>query len=133
MNKVILVGRIGHTPLSRRLPSGKMLVTFSIATDRFVKKKDGVFENFSDWHNIVYFDASPQKVENLLKSKGRKVSVVGEIRPRKYKNRQGFDAYVTEIIASEVRIEEKILDNFEDAEHVDDDGSIDFENTFRSL
>jgi single stranded DNA-binding protein len=56
LNKVMVIGYLGHDPVLRHLPSSGQPVTgFSVATDESFKGKDGNRQDRVEWHNIVVF------------------------------------------------------------------------------
>ena len=55
VNKVILVGNLGRDPEMRALPSGQQVATFSVATSRRYKDRDGNRKDETEWHNIVVY------------------------------------------------------------------------------
>lgn len=112
MNKVILIGNLGHEPKVSGTSSGTERCTFSIATsEQWVK--DGRKQERTDWHNIVVWGKQAAACGEYLR-KGSKVCVDGKIVPREYE-KDGDTKYVTEIIANFV----EFLDGKADREQSD--------------
>ena len=53
VNKVILLGSVGHDPEVKYTPSGTPVGRFSLATNERFKDKSGQFQDRTEWHNIV--------------------------------------------------------------------------------
>ena len=97
VNRVVLVGRLGHDPDMRYLPEGQARTRFSLATDR--PTRAGTPPE-TDWHQVVCWERLAEfAVEHL--AKGRLVCVTGRVAYRTFE-RDGHRQRVTEIIASEV-------------------------------
>lgn len=61
MNKVFLIGHLGHDPNLRQTDHGKAVANFSVATDEKVKRGAG-FEKVTTWHKIIEWE---KQVENF--------------------------------------------------------------------
>ena len=98
INKVILVGNLGRDPEIRSLPSGQPVASFSIATSRKWKDKEGNRQEETEWHNIVCYGRQAEIAGQFL-TKGKQIFVEGRIRTRSWEDRQsGEKKYKTEII-----------------------------------
>ena len=53
VNKVILVGNLGRDPEMRHTQSGQAVATFSVATSRRWRDKDGQQQEQTEWHRVV--------------------------------------------------------------------------------
>lgn len=100
LNKVMLIGNVGHTPEVKTGDSGKW-VRFTLATtDRAYTTKDGVtIPERTEWHNIVANGKLAEVVENYV-TKGSKLYIEGKLRSRKYTDKNGVERTVTEVYAS---------------------------------
>ena len=98
MNLVMLIGNLSRDPETRVTPSGKSMCNFSIAVGRKFKDRSG--EKITDFFDIVAFG---QLADNCAKylSKGKKVSIVGELQNSKYE-KNGETRYKTGVVANEV-------------------------------
>ena len=104
VNKVILVGRAGKDPETRYTPSGSAVTNLSIATSESWKDKaTGEKQERTEWHNIVFFNRLAEVAGEYLK-KGSQIYVEGQLRTRKWQDKQGQDKYTTEIVASEMQM-----------------------------
>ena len=55
LNKAIIIGNLTRDPEIRAIPSGMQVCSFSVATNRVWKDKDGNKKEQADFHNIVVF------------------------------------------------------------------------------
>lgn len=104
INKAIVVGNLGNDPESRALPSGGAVTNISVATSESWKDKStGENQERTEWHKIVFFNRLGEIAAEYLK-KGSKVYVEGQLRTRKWQDKDGNDRYSTEIIGSEMQM-----------------------------
>ena len=101
LNKAFVYGHLGRDPELRALPSGSQVATFSIATTRVYKDKDGNKQEQTDWHNIVVFGRQAEVVAQYLK-KGSAALIEGRIQTRSWEQ-DGQKKYRTEIVADRVQ------------------------------
>lgn len=105
VNRVILIGNLGHDPDAKLLPDGKPVTKISIATS---EKSKGV--TITEWHNITFFGNVAKVAAQYLK-KGAKVYVEGKIRTNTWKGKDGTDKKGTEIIGSSMQMLGSKADN----------------------
>src|SRR6187401_2807568 len=99
VNKVILVGNLGRDPEVRSLPSGQPVASFSVATSRRFKDRDGQRQEQTEWHNVVCFGRQAEIAGQYL-TKGKQVFIEGRIQTRSWDDKNsGEKKYKTEIIA----------------------------------
>lgn len=106
LNKVFLIGNLTRDPELKALPSGTKVASFSIATNRIFKDRDGKKQEASEFHNIVAFSKLGELCAQYLK-KGQQVLVDGRIQTRSWDKPDGTKAYRTEIIADNVQFGNK--------------------------
>lgn len=97
LNKVFLYGNLTKDPELKALPSGTQVVSFSMATNRVYKDKDGKKQEQADFHNIVAFGRTAEVMAQYL-GKGRPVFVEGRIQTRSWEGKDGSKQYRTEIV-----------------------------------
>lgn len=102
INKAILLGNLTRDPEKKALPSGDAVTSFSIATNRVWKDKNGATQESSDFHNIVVFGRQADNCAQYLK-KGQSVAVEGRIQTRSWDGPDGQKKYRTEIVADRVQ------------------------------
>ena len=104
VNKVILLGNIGQDPQSRAMPSGKAVVNLRIATSKqWRDKTSGENKESTEWHTVVMFVRLAEIAAEYLR-KGSQVYIEGELRTRKWQDKEGHDRYSTEIVANEMQM-----------------------------
>ena len=105
INKVILVGNLGRDPETRYTPDGGAITNVSIATtDTWKDKTSGEKKEATEWHRVVFFNRLAEVASEYLK-KGSQVYVEGQLRTRKYQDKEtGKDRYSTEIRADRMQM-----------------------------
>jgi single-strand DNA-binding protein len=99
VNKVIIVGNLGRDPETRYLPSGEAVTNISVATtDTWKDKTSGEKKEATEWHRVSFFGRLAEIAGEYLK-KGSQVYVEGQLRTRKWQDKEGKDRYTTEIRA----------------------------------
>ena len=101
VNKVFLFGNLTRDPELRALPSGMNVVSFSVATNRVYKDRDGKKQEQTDFHNVVVFGRQADTINQYLK-KGSSVFVEGRLQTRSWE-KDGKKNYRTEVIADRVQ------------------------------
>lgn len=101
VNKVILVGRLGHSP-SGRFVNETPVVNFSLATSEKWTDKSGTKQERTEWHKVVVWGKLAQLCEQYLE-KGSLVYVDGKLETRQWEDKEGNKRYTTQVIASTVR------------------------------
>jgi single-strand DNA-binding protein len=98
VNKVILIGNLGKDPEIKSFQNGGRIANFSVATSENWKDKNtGERKERTEWHNIVIqSDGLVGVVERFLK-KGSKIYIEGQLRTRKWQDKEGHDRYTTEV------------------------------------
>lgn len=74
VNRVTLVGNPGGDPELRHLPSGQLVVGFSIATDQVFTDEQGQRHEHAEWRDVVAFGKLAETCGQYLKQ-GRQVYV----------------------------------------------------------
>lgn len=107
VNKVIILGHLGRDPETRYMANGgDPVCNVSIATSESWKDKEGKKHEKTEWHNVVFFKKLAEIAGQYLK-KGALTYVEGRMQTRKWKDKDGNDRYMTEIVASEMKMLEK--------------------------
>ncbi|MEM8963389.1 MAG: single-stranded DNA-binding protein [Acidobacteriota bacterium] len=98
LNKVFLIGNLGRDPEMRSTQSGQQLATFSIATSRRWRDRDGNRQEQTEWHNIVCWGRQAEVAGQYL-TRGKQVHIEGRIQTRSWDDREtGEKKYRTEIV-----------------------------------
>jgi len=96
INQVILMGRLTRDPEQRTTPSGKTVVSFSLAVDRVGQDDQADFFDITAWEKLG------ELVMQYL-SKGRRVLVQGRLRQDSWEDKEtGKKRSRVEVTASDV-------------------------------
>ena len=105
INKVIIVGRVGNDPETRRFQSGDEMAEFSVATsEQWKDKNTGERKERVEWHKVKIMN--PGLVKNVVRpyvNKGSLVGIEGELQTEKWKDRDNNDRYTTRVVVSAFR------------------------------
>jgi single-strand DNA-binding protein len=97
MNKVFLIGHLGADPEVRYLPNGDPACNFRIATNaRWTDKQSGEKKEHTEWHSCSIFGKRAETFAQYVK-KGHRVMVEGEMRTRKWTDKDNIDRWTTEV------------------------------------
>lgn len=121
VNKVILLGNVGGDPEIRYFDNGNCQATLSLATTKkgFTTKSGKEIEEVTTWHKVIFYNRMAEVVNEYVK-KGSRLYVEGEIRHRKYEDTDGNNRYVTEIVASEMKMISSKKNNSSSKDQVED-------------
>lgn len=97
LNKVMLLGNLGKDPEIKRLESGVVKASFSLATSETYKNKAGEKITTTQWHNLVVWRGLAEIAEKYL-IKGSQILAEGKITYREYEDKEGVKKRFTEII-----------------------------------
>lgn len=103
VNKVILVGRLGHDPETRYTSSGQAVCNFTLATDETYKDRAGERQKRTEWHRIVVWAKQAEIAQKYLR-KGSLIFLEGRIQTRQWDDREGQKRTTVEIVASNFRM-----------------------------
>ena len=99
INRVTLLGHAGRDPDIRSLPDGGRAATFSLATTERWKRDDGGTAERTAWHRIAVYGPAVDPVEAMVR-KGAAVLVEGRLAHREFRDRQGRDRAIAEIVVA---------------------------------
>ncbi len=100
LNKIMLIGNLGNDAETRFTTNNLAITSFSLATSRSYKGKDGNWVNETTWHNVVGYNL-PDFYKDALK-KGKKFYVEGRISKRDYTDKDGIKRYVTDVVSEKL-------------------------------
>jgi len=101
LNKAMIFGNLTRDPELKSLPSGIQVCSFSLATNRVYKDRDGKRAEQTDYHNVVVFGRQAETSAQYLK-KGASAYIEGRLQTRSW-DTDGVKQYRTEIIADRVQ------------------------------
>jgi single-strand DNA-binding protein len=93
----MLIGNLGADAETRFTTNNASVTTFSLATTRSYKGRDGNWVNETTWHNVVAYSL-PDFFKEALK-KGKKFYVEGRLAKRDYVDKEGIKRYITEVVS----------------------------------
>lgn len=99
MNKVILTGRLTHSPELKRTNSGTSVVQFSVAVRRNFKNADGEYD--TDFINCVAWKQTAEMVARYF-GKGDGITISGSIQTRTYTAKDGSERKAVEVVADSI-------------------------------
>ena len=99
VNRATVLGYAGGDARRRTMQSGEDTVSFSVATTRRWKGDDGQAQEVTEWHRVAVFGGSVEPASEMVR-KGALVLVEGRLRTREFKDREGKDRTVTEIVVA---------------------------------
>jgi len=100
-NQVTLIGRLGADPEVRQINETTTVVNLSVATNKKVKEQE-----YTEWHRVQAWNKLGDVCAQYL-NKGRLVAVVGELRYKKYTNKDGVEVTSAEVHATDVKFLDK--------------------------
>jgi single stranded DNA-binding protein len=92
LNSVNLIGNLGANPESRTLPSGDIVVSFSMATSETYIDKSSQKVEITDWHRIELWGGLADIAITFLQ-KGDLVFVEGKLRTDRYTDKEGIERF----------------------------------------
>src|SRR5215472_4475825 len=102
VNKVILLGSVGHDPEVKITASGIPVGRFSLATNERFKDKSGKFQDRTEWHSVVVWRRLAEIVGEFV-SKGSQLYIEGKLQTTSWEDRQSAGKkYRTEVVADDL-------------------------------
>ena len=102
INRVFLYGNLTRDPELRQTQGGQAVCSFSIATNRKWKGKDGQQQEDVQFHNVVAWGKTAELVNQYMK-KGSGLYVEGRLQTRSYVAKDGTKRYVTEVVVENMQ------------------------------
>ena len=104
--RFIAVGRLGRDPEVLTTSGGAKMATVTLATSEYVKG-----EERTEWHRVVIWD---EKLIEVLMRRGKKgtlLAVEGQVRSRRYQQKDGREVQTTEIVLDRFNSRLQVLGN----------------------
>ena len=103
LNKVFIIGNLTRDQELKAIHSGIKVCSFSVATNRVWKDKNGAKQEAVDYHNIVVFGRQAETVAQYMKN-GSQVMVEGRMQTRSWDDAAtNTKKYRTEVIADRIQ------------------------------
>ena len=103
--RFIAVGRLGRDPEVTTAGNGSRYATLSLATSEFVKG-----EERTEWHRVVVWDEKLVEVVERRAAKGTLVAIEGQVRSRKWQQKDGREGTTTEVVLDRFNSRLRVLD-----------------------
>lgn len=103
LNKVLIAGRMTADPELRTTSSGDHVASFSVATNRYWRTKEGERKESTEFHNVVVWGRQAEVVNQFCK-KGSIIMVEGRLQTRTWEGKDGQGRRTTEIIAENIQL-----------------------------
>lgn len=100
LNKVMLIGNLGKDPEVKYTTSGQAVATFSLATTRKWKNKEGALQEDTQWHNLKVWARQAEVAQQYLK-KGSRIYAEGRLEHRSYDDKDGNRKWFTEVVVDQ--------------------------------
>ncbi|AKM82137.1 TPA: single-stranded DNA-binding protein [Candidatus Berkelbacteria bacterium] len=101
LNRAQIVGNLTRDPEMRSTPNGQSVTSFSVATNRRWKDKDGTTQDQTEFHNVVAWGKLAEISSQYLK-KGNKVYIEGRLSTRSWEGQDGSKKNRTEIVTENI-------------------------------
>ena len=103
MNKIIVIGHLGRDPEMRYTPNGDSITSFSVASSRRYRTREGEQREETEWFNVSAFGRLADICNQYL-TKGQQVYVEGRLRSRSYTDRDGQPRYSLDVNLVEMQM-----------------------------
>ena len=103
LNKVQIIGNLGADPKISQTQGGVLIANFNVGCTERYKDSQGVQQSKTEWVRVVLFNGTADVAQKYL-HKSSLVYVEGKLQTRSYKDNQGIDRYVTEVIGSTMQM-----------------------------
>ena len=103
LNKVMLIGRLGHEPELKHTSNKTAVITLRLATNEVWKDKNGNNQEVTEWHKVVLWKKLAEIAAEHL-TKGSRVYIEGSLRTRPWEDKDGAKRYTTEILGQRLTL-----------------------------
>ena len=102
LNLTQFIGNVGKIE-TKYLPSGEGVTNISLAVNDKYKNKSGELVEHTEWVRVAFFGKLSEVAEKYVK-KGDPLYVSGQMKTRKWQDKDGQDRYTTEIRGSSLQM-----------------------------
>lgn len=104
LNSVQVIGRMTRDPEVKALPSGAVICSFSLGTNRTWKDKSGAKQEEAEFINCVAFGRTAEVIKQYV-GKGQEIYVEGRMKTQTWKDKDtGKNMYRTEVIVNQMQM-----------------------------
>lgn len=101
INRIELQGRVGT--IRTNFVGESMVANFSLVTEYLYKNREGDGVNETTWHQVTAWEGKDMPDLGKI-TKGTALNVTGRLRSFKYKNAEGVERQLYEVVAYSIRI-----------------------------
>lgn len=102
INRAQILGNLTKDPEMRYTPNGQAVTSFSVATNRRWKGRDGAADGeATEYHEVVVWGKQAETITPMLR-KGEPVFLEGRLQTHSWEGQDGAKRYKTEIVAETV-------------------------------
>jgi single-strand DNA-binding protein len=101
LNKAMIIGRVGRDPELRYSPTGRPVVSFSVATVRDWTDANGERREETEWFNVVAWGHLAETCKQRL-CRDQEVYVEGRLQTRGWEGEGGEKCFRMELVAQEM-------------------------------
>lgn len=98
LNRAQIIGNLTRDPEVRTIPSGQIVCSFAVATNRRWKDKDGNQKEDTQFHEVSAWGKLGELAQQMLQ-KGKRVFVEGRLQTSSWDGTDGVKRQKTEIVA----------------------------------
>lgn len=102
MHEIVIIGNLGSDPEMRYTPSGQSVTSFSVASNRRWRNRDGETEEKTDWFRVSCWGNMAETANNYLE-KGRQIYCRGRLEARIYDDRDGNTRISLDVTAFDIQ------------------------------
>lgn len=99
LNRAELIGNLCNDPEIRDA-GGSRVANFRMATSEKYKSKSGEQKEATEYHSVAVWGDKLVGIVQQYLAKGSKIYIAGQIKTRKWQDKDGNDRYSTEIVLS---------------------------------
>lgn len=103
LNKVMVIGNVGHEPKIFSFQNGKKKASFSVACSNRYRDANGEQKEQTTWVNCTAFGGLAEVIENYV-SKGSQLFVEGKLSVNNFTDQQGNKKSVTEVSVTNMQL-----------------------------
>ena len=101
LNKVMVIGNVGHAPEMRYMPNGQPVTSFGVGAKRSWIDEDDQEHEETEWFNVVAWGPLAERCKACLRE-DQHVYVEGRLQTRSWRTEAGNTRFRAELVAEEL-------------------------------
>ena len=101
LNKVMIIGNLGHAPELRYTAGGQAVTSLSVAVNRLGRDQAGTRVEVTEWFRVVAWERLAETCAEYL-TKGARVFVEGRLQSRRHTGKDGVERTIVEVVATDL-------------------------------